>query len=312
MTISSYNGNFYFYTAIPTLAGGGSCNAVVCWNIEYWTSALSGAPQITPGAWNFIQNIPARATANEPGASSVNVKLLPLSSSGVPDGVALADWIGNDVSMPSVAVYDPTSTSFVLWTNNAPPSLPYEYGCTPTSAGLGPGASAYVLYGEQSDVIAGTGADGNTLYFAGVSSEGATAGDVIFFQFIYNSNTNSCQPVIDSSSYSAVQLVAGGGTTVPTSPVPGEQWRISLAWQASAGTPEITLAFGLGNDLGTALGTFSAGAWGWYVFPGGVTGVQDLINGLTSTFTAAGGGNVGTVWVEESAANVYQVEFALI
>ena len=112
ITLSTFNGNTYLYAAIPTVAkSGGSCTALdlICWNIQLWETQLTPTTPPAPSTWVLApQEIPASVPANEPGASSVNIKLLPLTASGTLDGIALVDWIGNDVSVPSVRGLQPT------------------------------------------------------------------------------------------------------------------------------------------------------------------------------------------------------------
>ena len=160
-------------------------------------------------------------------------------------------------------------------------------------------------------------ANGNTIYFAGVSSEGSTAGDVVFYTFQFDPLGQECSYIAgvggnSVSGFNTVALVEGSSTSIPAPPIPGDQWRITIAWETGTQNPTLTIGFGLGNVLGTVIGTFQNGVWGWYVLPGTVAQVQGLLNGLSSTFSTEGGGNIGTVWVEESSPGVFQVDFALI
>jgi hypothetical protein len=237
------------------------------------------------------------------------MKLLPLTGASNP--IALVDWIGNDRSIPSVAVYNP-GTSFVSWANLA--GSEYPYSCTPSAGGADPIAVDYTLFGEQSDVVA----SGDLLYFAGASGQlsgGAYFNDVVYYAFQYNPIGIVCgAPSSSTSGYNTVAVVQGSGGGIPASPVAGEPWHITLSYTSNS----ITLGFGEQDVLGSAIGTcvssgVNAGTCNWVVLPDSVTKVSGLMNGLSSVYSTATS-NIGTVWVEESATSAtgYVVAFALI
>jgi hypothetical protein len=234
------------------------------------------------------------------------MKLIPLTSSAI----ALAYWIGNDRSVPAVAIYN-TGTGFTLWANEA--GTTYQYSCTPVTGGADPAPLDYVLYGEQSDVVSNGNAAAPILYFAGENGAPTSPyyNGVVYYAFMYNAIGTVCgTPSASTSGYTAVGTVQGSSGGVPASPVPGTPWHITLAYTSNS----ITLGFGEQDVLGSALGTCNAaGSCVWVVLPDSVTKVSGLITGLSSTYSSAAS-NIGTVWVETSATSPtgYVVAFALI